>query len=162
MRSSVFTFIPKQNQVESKKGPEIFTKTCPYWPSYRCKCFPEVQIGLRCLGNPRCPRNEHDKRPGCERERRREPRVRKSVEDLLVVDVEHDVQRPPRRKIDTDFHLLRRNRSRILIRDLDVYRLRSVCFVGLALKTQLFRSRSQSFQGSETFQRGKMKRLLSW
>ncbi|XP_074561612.1 uncharacterized protein LOC141817901, partial [Curcuma longa] len=60
--------------------------------------FPEAQVGLGRLGNPSSPKGEHYEGAGSEGERRGQPRVGEGVEDLLVVDVEHHVQSPPRRE----------------------------------------------------------------
>ena len=69
----------------------LFSRQPPQIRTYREQGLPELEISLRRLGDPDRPGDEHDEGPTSERESRGQPWERVSVQDLLVVDVEHHV-----------------------------------------------------------------------
>lgn len=112
--------------------------------TYRSKRLPEIEIGLWGVGDAGGPRDEHHERAGGEGEGGGEPRVWESVQHLLVVDVEDDVQRPPCREVDADFDFLSRLRP---LPDRD--RLRAVGLVRLARESLLRRFQAQAFNDGQ-------------
>lgn len=84
--------------------------------SYRKQSFPEIKISFRSFSDSSSPWNKHHKRPTSERQSRSKPRVRKSIEDFLVIDIEDNIKCPPSSKIDSNFQFL----CWLFIRKLDV------------------------------------------
>lgn len=74
--------------------------------AYREQSLPKLKISLRSFSNPSSPRDQHHKRATSQRKSRSKPRVRIRIQNLLVINIKHNIQSPPSRKIYPNFHLL--------------------------------------------------------